>query len=51
MKPWKVTLTDTALADLDDILETTLEEFGTLQLKRIPSKSRGRSDSLKKQET
>jgi len=34
MKPWKVTLTDTALADLDDILETTLEEFGTLQLKR-----------------
>ena len=33
MKPWKVTLTDTALADLDDILETTIEEFGTLQLK------------------
>jgi len=34
MKPWKVILTDAALADLDDILETTLEEFGTLQLKR-----------------
>ncbi|MET4028401.1 toxin ParE1/3/4 [Marinobacter sp. MBR-99] len=34
MKPWKVILTDTALADLDAILETTLEEFGTLQLKR-----------------
>ena len=34
MKPWKVILTDAALADLDAILETTLEEFGTLQLKR-----------------
>ncbi|WP_051146531.1 type II toxin-antitoxin system RelE/ParE family toxin [Marinobacter daepoensis] len=34
MKPWKVTLTDAALADLDDILESTLEEFGTVQLKR-----------------
>ena len=34
MKPWKVILTDAALTDLDDILETTLEEFGTLQLKR-----------------
>ena len=34
MKPWKVILTDTALADLDHILETTLEEFGTVQLKR-----------------
>jgi toxin ParE1/3/4 len=30
MKLWKVILTDAALADLDD----TLEEFGTLQLKR-----------------
>ncbi|MFN2361994.1 MAG: type II toxin-antitoxin system RelE/ParE family toxin [Marinobacter sp.] len=34
MKPWKVILTDAALADLDAILETTLEEFGALQLKR-----------------
>ncbi|MBN8238938.1 type II toxin-antitoxin system RelE/ParE family toxin [Marinobacter hydrocarbonoclasticus] len=34
MKPWKVILTDAALADLDDILETTHQEFGTLQLKR-----------------
>jgi len=34
MKLWKVILTDAALADLDYILETTLEEFGTLQLKR-----------------
>ena len=34
MKPWKVILTDTARADLDRILETTLEEFGTIQLKR-----------------
>jgi toxin ParE1/3/4 len=34
MKPWKVILTDTALADLDHILDTTLEEFGTTQLKR-----------------
>ena len=34
MKPWKVILTDTALADLDAIFETTLEEFGTLQLNR-----------------
>ncbi|KXO06322.1 type II toxin-antitoxin system RelE/ParE family toxin [Marinobacter excellens] len=34
MKPWKVILTDAALTDLDAILETTLEEFGTLQLKR-----------------
>jgi toxin ParE1/3/4 len=34
MKPWKAIFTDAALADLDDILETTLEEFGTLQLKR-----------------
>lgn len=34
MKPWKVILTDAALADLNDILETTLEEFETLQLKR-----------------
>jgi toxin ParE1/3/4 len=38
MKPWKVILTDTALADLDAILETTLEEFGTLQLKRANRK-------------
>lgn len=43
-----VILTDTVLADLDAIIETTLEEFGTLQPKRIPSKSRGRSGSLKK---
>lgn len=34
MKPWKVVLTDSALADLDYILETTLEEFGTNQLTR-----------------
>ena len=34
MKPWKVFVTDAALADLDDILETSLEDFGTLQLKR-----------------
>lgn len=34
MKPWKVVLTDSALADLDHILETTLEEFGTIQLTR-----------------
>lgn len=34
MKPWKVILTDSALADLDNILETTLEEFGTVQLER-----------------
>ena len=32
--PWKVILTDSALADLDGILDTTLEEFGTVQLKR-----------------
>ncbi len=34
MKPWKVILTDTALADLDAILETTLGSFGTVQLNR-----------------
>lgn len=34
MKPWKVIFTDAALADLDTILETTLESFGTIQLKR-----------------
>ncbi len=34
IKPWKVILTETALADLEDILETTLEEFGTMQLTR-----------------
>lgn len=34
MKPWTVIITETALADLEDILETTLEDFGTLQLKR-----------------
>ena len=34
MKPWRVILTDAALTDLDAILKTTLEEFGTLQLKR-----------------
>lgn len=34
MKPWKVILTEAALNDLDDILETTHEEFGTVQLKR-----------------
>lgn len=34
MKPWKVIITDSALADLDNILETTLEEFGTVQLER-----------------
>jgi hypothetical protein len=31
MKPWKVILTDIALADLDHIVETTLEKFGTIQ--------------------
>lgn len=34
MKPWMVDFTDSALADLDNILENTLEEFGTLQLER-----------------
>lgn len=34
MRPWKVTLTDSALADLDNILENTLEQFGTIQLGR-----------------
>lgn len=34
MKPWKVIITDSALADLDNILETTVEEFGTVQLER-----------------
>lgn len=34
MAPWKVTLTDAALSDLDGILETTLQEFGTFQLRR-----------------
>lgn len=34
MAPWKVTLTDTTLSDLDAILETTLQEFGTMQLRR-----------------
>lgn len=29
-----VEFTDSALADLDDILENTLDEFGTLQLER-----------------
>ena len=33
-KPWKVILTDSALADLDGILDTTHEEYGTVQLKR-----------------
>jgi toxin ParE1/3/4 len=37
MKPWKVILTDSALADLDNILETTLDEFGTAQLRRYTS--------------
>lgn len=37
MKSWKVILTDSALADLDNILETTLEEFGTVQLERYTS--------------
>lgn len=41
MKPWKVILTDTALADLDRILETTLEEFGTIQLKRYTEQTEG----------
>jgi toxin ParE1/3/4 len=49
MKPWKVILTDTALADLDRILETTLEEFGTIQFKRyteqIESAIRKREES------
>lgn len=34
MTPWKVDFTDSALADLDNILETTQEELGTLQPER-----------------
>lgn len=34
MEPWKVTLTDSALSDLDEILEATLMEFGTVQFQR-----------------
>lgn len=34
MKPRMVDFTDSALADLDNILENTLDEFGTLQLER-----------------
>ncbi|RMJ04219.1 Toxin ParE [Marinobacter litoralis] len=34
MEPWKVILTDTALADLDSILDETLSQFGNLQLRR-----------------
>ena len=38
MKPWKVIFTDAALADVDAILETTLESFGTGR--RSPAKLR-----------
>lgn len=34
MQPWMVTLTDSALADIDDILEATLLVFGSIQLQR-----------------
>jgi hypothetical protein len=45
-----VDFTDSALADLDNILENTLDEFGTLQLERYTTRSRVRSESSKKQE-
>jgi plasmid stabilization system protein ParE len=34
MQPWMVTLSDSALADIDDILEATLLVFGSIQLQR-----------------
>ncbi len=39
MQPWMVTLTDSALADIDDILEATLLVFGSIQLHAIPPSS------------
>jgi toxin ParE1/3/4 len=47
MKPWKVILTDSALADLDSILETTLEEFGNVQLERYTSQIQSAIRELK----
>lgn len=41
MKPWMVDFTDSALADLDNILENTLDEFGTFQLERYTAQIQG----------
>lgn len=41
MEPWKVTLTDSALSDLDNILEVSLMEFGSAQLQRYTEQIQG----------